>query len=155
MTTPPLITGISHIAIGVRNMEASLAFYRDVLGLSLDLDRTEVSEGLRPKNRRACYLRWTSRAGSAYVVLDQHLNRDPFGQPAELFQVGVHHFSFLTHDIAKVIERARSANVELLRPEPALRDGPANGEPDGDHAVLTVMMRDPDGNVIQFDQWLR
>jgi len=151
-----LVVGVSHIAIGVRDMERSLAFYRDVLGLIVSLDRIEVNGGDRPKNRRACYLRWTRGSGSSYVVLDQRLDPSPFGEPAELFQVGVHHISFLTTDINEVVRRAIAAGIEVWGRDgqPSERDGPANGEPEGEHVVKTIMMLDPDGTIVQFDQWV-
>ena len=34
--------GISHVAIGVSDMERSLPFYRDVLGLEVMLDAEDV-----------------------------------------------------------------------------------------------------------------
>jgi len=150
-----LVNGVSHIAIGVSDMERSLPFYRDVLGLEVTVDRVEVSGGAHPKNRRACYLRWTRGATSSYVVLDQHLDRPPTGSPAELFQLGVHHVSFLTTDIEAVIARAQDAGFEVWSEgRPGLRDGSANGEPDGEHVVKTIIMRDPDGTLVQFDQWM-
>jgi catechol 2,3-dioxygenase-like lactoylglutathione lyase family enzyme len=150
-----LIVGVSHIAIGVSDMEQSLAFYRDALGMEVSVDRVEISGGAHPKNRRACYLRWTRGATSSYVVLDQHLDRSAFGSPAALFQLGVHHVSFLTPDIEAVIKRAQAAGVEVWNEgQPGVRDGLANGEPDGDHVVKTIIMRDPDGTIVQFDEWL-
>jgi len=148
------VTGVSHIAIGVRDMDASLRFYRDTLGLTLTVDREEKSGGPHPKHRRACYLRWSSGPGSSYIVLDLHLDREPMGQPAALFQVGVHHFSFMTDDIEAMLATVRAAGYETYREAARLVDGPANGEPDGEHEVLTALTVDPDGNIVQFDQWL-
>jgi catechol 2,3-dioxygenase-like lactoylglutathione lyase family enzyme len=150
-----LVVGVSHVAIGVSDMERSLEFYRDVLGLEVTVDRVEVNGGERPKNRRACYLRWTSGAGSSYVVLDQNLAQAPHGAPAQLFQLGIHHVSFLTTDIDAVIKRAVAADVDVWNGgTPGVRDGLANGEPDGDHVVKTIIMRDPDGSIVQLDQWI-
>lgn len=150
-----LVVGLSHIAIGVTDMERSLRFYRDVLGLVVTVDRSEVRGGENPKNRRACYLRWTRGAGSSYVVLDQRLDPPPFGQPAELFQVGVHHVSFFTTDIEAVLERAVVAGVKVWGSgRVGQGDGPANAEPDGEHVVKTILMLDPDGTIVQFDQWM-
>jgi catechol 2,3-dioxygenase-like lactoylglutathione lyase family enzyme len=150
-----LVVGVSHIAIGVTDMERALGFYRDVLGLAVSVDRTEVRGGEHPKNRRACYLRWTRGGGSPYVVLDQRLDQPPVGQPAELFQVGVHHVSFFTTDIDEIVERAVAAGVKLWGSgSPGQGDGPANAEPDGEHVVRTILMFDPDGTIVQFDQWM-
>ena len=37
--------GISHVAIGVSDMERSLRFYRDLLGLTVSLDKEEPVRG--------------------------------------------------------------------------------------------------------------
>ena len=147
------VFGISHIAVNVVDMEASLRFYRDTLGLELSVDREEKSGGEHPKHRRACYLRWSQGPGSTYIVLDQHLDREPFGRPAELFQLGVHHFSFLTDDVQAILRRVEAGGFKVFSAA-KLRDGRANGEPQGEHQVVTAMTRDPDGNIVQFDQWL-
>jgi catechol 2,3-dioxygenase-like lactoylglutathione lyase family enzyme len=36
------VHGISHVAVGVRDMDRSVAFYRDVLGLRVGFDDIEV-----------------------------------------------------------------------------------------------------------------
>lgn len=38
--------GVSHVAIGVSNMDRSLPFYRDLLGLRVTLDTEENVGGL-------------------------------------------------------------------------------------------------------------
>ena len=44
-------TGVSHIAICVRDMDTSLAFYRDQLGMTVTIDHdTDPTEGGRGHN---------------------------------------------------------------------------------------------------------
>src|SRR2546421_7725711 len=45
------ITGVSHIAIGVSDMDKSLSFYRDALGMTVTVDRREKSGGGNPQER--------------------------------------------------------------------------------------------------------
>jgi catechol 2,3-dioxygenase-like lactoylglutathione lyase family enzyme len=146
-------TGISHIAIGVTDIERSLAFYRDTLGLQLTVDREEVSGPPRPKHRRACYLRWEQRPGAAYVVLGQQVEPAPHGEAKPIHAVGFHHVSFLTDDLPGLVEKVRAAGYEVWF-SGSIHDGPANAEPADGHAVMTAMVYDPDHNIIQFDQWL-
>ena len=57
------VRAVSHIAVGVSDMDASLRFYRDLLGLDVTADlMEEFTEGseARPVKRRAVYLRWTT-----------------------------------------------------------------------------------------------
>ena len=86
------IHSVSHIAIGVRDMEKALAFYRDVLGMRVTLDIPEEFPGIGgadPLRRRGVYLRWGEGAHESFVVLDEQQSTPPFGEPARLFQVGV------------------------------------------------------------------
>jgi catechol 2,3-dioxygenase-like lactoylglutathione lyase family enzyme len=146
-------TGISHIAIGVTDMEKPLHFYRDTLGMTLTIDRLEQRDGPRPKHRRACYLRWEDRPGATYVVLDQQIDPAPHGTAAELFQVGVHHLAFRADDALALAEQVERAGFEVWFAG-SVHDGPANAEPADGHQVRTAMVFDPDHNIIQFDQWL-
>ena len=103
------IEAVSHIAVGVRDMEVALRFYRDVLGLRVTADKIEeFSQGVGqpPAKRRAVYLRWVDGPHASFIVLDQQITNDIKGQPAELFQMGVHHFAFWVDDWNAVREAA-------------------------------------------------
>ena len=66
--------GISHIAIGVRDMDKSLPFYRDVVGLRVVADEVERLGGMRgvtDHQRRAARLVWDDGSWAIYVVLSQ------------------------------------------------------------------------------------
>lgn len=152
------IQGCSHVAVGVTDMDRSLVFYRDVLGLRVDLD---VEEGAFDPaagsfRRRAVYLRAPDSTGDPhdfFMVLDQQLDDEPFGRPPRIFQVGTHHFSLWVDDLSEVFERAVSTGHRaILRPTEA---GPAAyGEQPGSAGVLTAILKDPDGNPVQLDQRL-
>jgi len=147
------IRAVSHVAIGVRDMDRALGFYRDALGLRVKLDTVEEIPGFRgalARRRRAVYLGWSEGPHASFVVLDQPLSTDPEGQPLELFQTGIHHFSFWVDDIDALVARARAGGFELLF-EPAVGDTLAYGEPPGGK-VKSTFLRDPDGNYVQLDQ---
>jgi len=70
--------GISHVAIGVADMERSLHFYRDLLGLTVTLDKEEPVRGSdrlfadpEQNRRRAVYLRWADGPEAGFIVLSQ------------------------------------------------------------------------------------
>ncbi len=147
------IEAISHIAVGVKEMERSLTFYRDILGMHVSLDTEEQLPGFGgsdAQKRRAVYLRWREGAHETFVVLDQQLSREPFGQPPTLFQVGTHHWGFWVGDVDAIVERAEGAGVPIVV-RPADADTVAYGEPTGGKC-RTAFLRDPDGNVVQLDQ---
>ncbi len=139
--------GISHLAIGVSDMERSLPFYRDILGLDVMLDAEEkVGQG----KRRAVYMRWGDGAG--FLVLSQTLGRESSGKPLRLHQVGLHHFAFWVDDLRSRVEKLIGAGVKVLVP-PYEADAIAYGERGGGK-VLTCLFEDPDGTILQFDQRL-
>jgi len=147
------IRATSHVAVGVRDMESSLRFYRDAIGLRVKLDTVEEVPGFAGSEaleRRAAYLGWSEGPHESFVVLDQPQSAPPFGEPARLFQTGIHHFSFWVDDIDAVVARVRAAGFEVLF-EPAEGDTLAYGEPPGGK-VRSTFLRDPDGNYVQLDQ---
>lgn len=147
------IPGASHIAIGVRDMDRSLRFYRDLLGLQVSLDRLEPPQdvpGAPPPRRRAAYLRWGPDApGSTFLVLDQQLPQAQ-GEPLALFRVGVHHIGFWVDDVQAMYDRLTAAGFPASAPVrrvSAHRYGDLHG-PD----VLYAFFQDPDGITVQLDQ---
>ncbi len=147
------IDAISHIAVGVTDMDRSLGFYCDVLGLHVSLDTEEELPGFGgsdAQKRRACYLRWREGPHETFIVLDQQLSREPFGSPPELFQIGTHHWGFWVDDVDGIVERAKGAGVPIVV-EPVDADTLAYGEPAGGKC-RSAFLRDPDGNVVQLDQ---
>jgi len=147
------IHSVSHIAIGVRDMEKALAFYRDVLGMRVTLDTPEEFPGIGgadPLRRRGVYLRWGEGSHASFVVLDEQQSAPPFGEPARLFQVGVHHVSFWVDDVDAYLERAREQGFEVVVPA-SDGDTLAYGETSGG-VVRTAFLQDADGNYVQLDQ---
>jgi catechol 2,3-dioxygenase-like lactoylglutathione lyase family enzyme len=139
--------GISHVAIGVSDMERSLPFYRDLLGLEVMLDAEEkVGRG----RRRAVYMRWAHGAGGGFLVLSQTLDREPSGKPLRLDQVGLHHFAFSVDDLRSRVNKLKEAGVKIIVP-PYEADAIAYGERSNEK-VLTCLFEDPDGTILQFDQ---
>jgi catechol 2,3-dioxygenase-like lactoylglutathione lyase family enzyme len=152
------IKGVSHIAIGVSDLDRSVAFYRDVVGMPVVVEEVEsFAQGTGMwqvgASRRAAYVRWREGADESFLVLDQWPEeRRPPGAPAKLFQIGVHHFGFWVDDIEAVLERSRQAGCKVLSP-PRDGDTKAYGETAG-RKVRAAFIEDPDGNIVQLDQRL-
>lgn len=144
------VRGISHVAIGVSDMDRSLVFYRDAIGLEVLLDTEEDVLGER---RRAVYL---GLGGSGphepFVVLDQQLTSGPFGSPPRILQLGTHHFSFWVDDVPATHRAMVDAGGRTVV-KPELVDSVAYGEAPG-RQVMTAIVKDPDGNPVQIDQRL-
>jgi catechol 2,3-dioxygenase-like lactoylglutathione lyase family enzyme len=145
------VINVSHLAIAVRDMERSLPFWTAVAGLKVTLDTIEeFSMPSGPVRRRAVYLRDREGPNEPFVVLDQLLNQTPTGEPKAMFELGVHHVGFWTDDADQVAERARAAGAPIMS-GPVTTDSLRYGEAAGKQ-VRTLLVRDPDGNVVQFDQ---
>jgi catechol 2,3-dioxygenase-like lactoylglutathione lyase family enzyme len=149
---------VSHIAIGVSDMDRALHFYRDLLGLRVTLDTMERIGGMGPLfansrkgQRRAVYMRFEDGPHASFIVLSQNPG-EPSGSPLKVDQVGLHHFAFWVDDLRERVERLKTAGVKILLP-PTESDTVAYGEPPGGK-VLTTLFEDPDGTIVQFDQRL-
>ncbi len=147
------IKNVSHIAIGVRNVDVSLPFWTEVVGLHVSLDsREEFTVEGTVMRRRGVYLREREGADEPFVVLDEGLTAPYEGEPKPLFQIGVHHFGFWVDDIDAIAARARAAGTPIVvEPSENGSDTTLYGEPPGGR-VRSMFVRDPDGNTVQFDQ---
>jgi catechol 2,3-dioxygenase-like lactoylglutathione lyase family enzyme len=151
------VKGLSHVAIGVSDMERALVFYRDLIGLRVTLDAVEGGFGdglVGDHRRRAVYLRAADGPDAFFIVVDQPLDREPFGAPPRILQLGTHHFSFWVDNLEEIFERMAAEGFRaVIRPTEA--DTVAYGEPAGSGRVLTAIVKDQDGNPVQLDQRLR
>jgi methylmalonyl-CoA/ethylmalonyl-CoA epimerase len=147
------IKNVSHIAIGVRDMDRSLPFWTEVAGLHVSLDTIEefTIDGELVR-RRGVYLRESEGADAPFVVLDEQQTNLKSGEPKPLFEIGIHHFGFWVDNLDEIADRARVAGVPIVV-EPSERgaDTATYGEPSGGF-VRSMFVRDPDGNFVQFDQ---
>ena len=111
--------------------------------------------GQEPQRRRAVFLRYDDGPHASYVVLNQQLSHDAPGEPAQLFQIGIHHFAFWVDDLVAMTERARAAGATIAMGD---EHGPGAdtewyGEAPGGR-IGNVILRDPEGNYVQLDQRL-
>ena len=145
------VTNVSHIAIAVRDMDGALPFWTEVVGLHVTLDTIEeFAMSGRTVRRRAVYLRQREGAHEPFLVLDQPCEGVAPGDVKAMFDLGVHHFGFWVDDIDEIAERARVSGAPILS-GPVTTDSLRYGEAAG-NSVRTLLVRDPDANVIQFDQ---
>jgi catechol 2,3-dioxygenase-like lactoylglutathione lyase family enzyme len=147
------VAGVSHIPIQVRDIERSLRFYRDFLGLAVVSDVEEIHER-HHLHRRGVYLRWLDQPRAPFVVLGQPVDREPTGEPTRLHEVGIDHVGFFVDDVDGFIERARAQGIARLGPDgPAGKQAAAGYGDDGGGHVKTAMFVDPDDIIVQLDQW--
>jgi catechol 2,3-dioxygenase-like lactoylglutathione lyase family enzyme len=147
--------GVSHLAFGVRDMDRSLAFYRDQLGMEVTSDREHkvapsemYADPDKATSRRVAQLRWADDPDAPFLVLSTFPAAT--GEPLRLDQVGIHHVALWVNDLAGKAERLRAGGVRFVM-KPTLTDARGYGGTK-DEKVLTCLFEDPDGTILQFDE---
>ena len=141
-----MIIGIHHTALSVKDMERSLAFYRDLLGMEVVLDNSWESS---PKAEKILNLKQPAarqamlRCGNACIELFEfkHPEPAPMAPDRPVNDHGYTHFSLDVKDVDDEYERLSKAGV-VFHCEP-VNLGPK---------CRTTYGRDPDGNVIEFQE---
>jgi len=147
--------GVSHLAFGVRDMDRSLAFYRDQLGMEVTSDREQktapsdmYADPDAATSRRVAQLRWADDPDAPFLVLSTFPAAT--GGALRLDQIGIHHIALWVEDLAGKAKRLSDAGVHFVM-ESSATDARGYGGKKGEQ-VLTCLFEDPDGIIIQFDE---
>ena len=144
-------TMMSHIAFCVKDIDQSLAFYRDILGMEVVFDQVQdTTGGTRPnvyqhsrQTRRTIHLTYGGGPSAPFLVMTTHPGETPDGAPIKLDQVGISHFSFTVPDTRALAEELQAKGVPLAGPLERWADAQGN--------IRTFYVYDPDGILLQFD----
>lgn len=145
MTKSKLVASVYHPGILVSDMERSLVFYRDLLGLKMISDnrasgkQVDAGFGLKNVQLRLVYL----RAGNTEVELIQFYSPSskPLSADAKPNDIGVGHVAFVVPDVDKAYGKLFEKGIEFLSKPQTNADG-----------TKWVYLRDPDGTIIEFVQ---
>lgn len=137
-----MIKGVHHTCITVSDLEQSIAFYRDLLGL--DLVMTEESERSGDDRSKALGVPKAKvklailRAGDAQVELIEYVTAKGRAYDRRNNDVGAMHIAFQVEDIDAVYQRMLDQGVRFTSPPATIPDGPMKGwkwtyffDPDG------------------------
>jgi len=116
-----------HVCIRVRDLERSLAFYRDQVGLPI--------------------LRWTGERENPIMVWLPGLQIGTFEGEAQTGGA-LDHIAISLYNVEAVHQRLQEAGLTPERPYGKTYFPSVTRE------VQTVFYRDPDGNLVEFLQWL-
>ena len=143
-------TGISHIAVCVRDMDKSLAFYKDLLGMQVTKDEIEDTStgGLTHTYKRHRNTRRTVHLAygvdqPTFLVMTSHPGDQADGESIKLDQVGVSHVSFTVKNLRGLADELIAKGVEIAGGIEAFANAEGN--------VRTFFAFDPDGILVQFD----
>ncbi len=139
-----MILGIHPPGVGVRDMEVSLRFYRDLLGLEVtgdvELEGPVLDDivGIRDGKVRIVSL----KCGAGEVELFQYTSPASSSFPKDYRQCdgGIIHFAILVDNLMELYEKLKKHGVK------------SNSKPYNLGGELCVYMRDPDGITVELLQ---
>ena len=140
------IARITHVGIGVSNLERSLRFYRDLLGftweheLDVEGEPTDTLLRLRGTKLHAEYL---TRDGVRIELLHVASPAAPPRPERPMNQYGLTHLSFRVTDMEAVLDAIRAAGERVVE-ETVIRF------PEWQSAACMIL--DPDGQLIELVQ---
>ena len=148
--------GVSHIAVCVADLDRSLHFYRDLMGLTVRMHTTQ-NMARRPGAESAeMYQKPRESRTVANVYFDDPDTTEPFlvltshpgdqvdGEPIKLDQIGISHISFGVEDVRAYAEELMAKGVALA--------GTLDDFTNDQGVMRTFFVYDPDGILVQFDQ---
>lgn len=144
------LSGVHHIAVGIRNLETMRAFYRDVLGLNRvfgeypDTEHVEMAEVVRDPHPAFAPLLLYQEAGGIVIELVRMTNPPPrpIRRDFRYGDIGVNKFSILVSDVDE-LARELKGRINFC-------SGPKSGQIPGWGGYRFVHARDPEGNLIEF-----
>lgn len=145
-----MLRGLHHAGITVGDLERSLRFYRDLLGLEVafmvERNDTTIGEIVGYAGARIQIAMCTIPGTTTRLELLHYL--EPTGDPGdgETFRPPAGHICFTTDDIDGLAVRLRAAGFPPRSAAPVvIAAGPNTG-------VKALYVRDPDGYTVEFHQ---
>lgn len=151
-----MISSIDHVNLVVADMPRMLAFYRDVLGLTVTKEVTISGEwigatvGLANVHADVVYL--DLRSGPR-IELIRYRSPDAVHVPGSGLPngLGLRHLAFRVDDIDAVAERLRTAGVEFFSGVQTVPDSQVTYA--GGVRKRLVYFRDPEGNILELCEY--
>ena len=107
-----MVTGIHHVGIAVADLDDSIDLYRSALGAELLHRARSDRDGLE-----AAFM---STGAGEVELLSPTTEDSPVGKFLARRGPGLHHVAYGVTDIAKALDEARGAGLELIDPEPRM-----------------------------------
>jgi catechol 2,3-dioxygenase-like lactoylglutathione lyase family enzyme len=142
-----LIKEIRHTGIVVSDMEKSLEFYRDMLGLEIIRDMNEKGDyldnmlSLNDVNVRTVKLGLPNQTALIELLeFKSHIDKDI----KNFYTIGASHIAFTVENIEKLYSKFSKKNIQF--------NAPPQKSPDG--LVKVTFCKDPDGTPIELVEML-
>jgi len=106
-----MFAGVDHIGVAVKNLDESVALYRDVLGFQL--------EGVHVLTERKVRVAFFSSGNETRIELLEPLGKDsPVSKFLETRGEGIHHLAVEVDDIESALEGLKTKGVTLVDDKP-------------------------------------
>src|SRR5215218_7427158 len=107
---------LDHVGIAVSDLQASLAFFKDVLGLHV-----ETTEEVASQRVRATFL---NTGQSTLEMLEATAADSPIAKYLEKRGAGMHHIALRVDDIDAALDQLRARGIRLIdeKPRPGAED---------------------------------
>ena len=131
---------LDHIGIAVNDLEKALGFYRDGLGLEIDVTEDVPSQAVRAH--------FVETGNAKLELLEATSPESPIARSIERRGAGLHHITFRVDDLVEALDYLRERGVQLID------DIPRNGaegslvafvHPRSTHGVLVELKQDKTG----------
>ena len=108
--TTSFLTEIDHVAIAVNDLEAAIAYYRDVYGAEVDHREIVESDGVEEA---------LLKVAESYIQLLTPTRPDsPVARYLEKRGEGIHHIGYRVSDCAAALEAVKAAGGKVLDEHP-------------------------------------
>lgn len=148
-----MVGRIYHVGLTVSNIDRSIEFYRDVLGLAYQSQivmsgpETDVLFGREGSTAKVAYLNGSTSVDAPPIELIQFEAAEVSAVPSDLFSTSISEVCFQTDDIAAEYERLCDLGVECIS-APQFFDFSNQGL----GASWAFYFRDSDGIVLEMMQ---
>ena len=148
-----MIGRIYHVGLTVSDLDKSIVFYRDILGLTFQGEIMMVGEEtdkmFQRKNckARVAYLNGSENIETPPVELIQFVGNEVKNVQSDLFMTSISEICFFTDDIDKVYKKLIENKVECLS-EPQYFDFTSQGF----GKSKAFYFKDPDGIILEMMQ---
>ncbi len=145
-----MVNGLEHTSFTVSDLERSVGFYRDLLGLEVFGEGERHGGyfgrivGYPDADARVALVR--PRGSNHHIELFQYISPEPTTADLEPRLVGVTHVCLTVDDLDGLYARLLEAGVDTFVSPPVAIDGGANS---GGSALY---LRDPDGIILELFQ---
>lgn len=149
ITEAGTISGFFHAGLTVSDMERSLTFYRDALGLEILVDRVSIDAylrevtGVESQAIRIVYLRIPGSDRPLELLEHRGVRRKRVsGRPCD---PGILHICFYVSSLAAIFRRLAAAGYKFISPPVDITAGPNRG-------ARSCIVLDPDGILVELFQ---